>query len=223
MRRDLSLVHFVREPENASAPPLLILLHGVGSDEHGWDDILPQLDERFLVLSARAPNVYANGGYCWFNVGFANGKFSIDAQMAQNSWRAIANFADKAAAAYNVPAGQVYLMGFSQGAAMAFCTMLTAPEKLGGIIALNGRLLPEVRPYAASAAQLKDFPVLYVYGTRDTVIPISFAHESHEYLGTLGVRLEALEYPIAHQITAEGLRDVNLWLAQRLETKGNSK
>lgn len=217
---NFSLVHLVREPKsNVGTPPLLILLHGVGGDEHGWDDILPQLDERFVILSVRAPNVYVNGGYCWFNVEFAEGKFSINAAQAEASWRALAKFVDEAVAAYHTTPGQVYLMGFSQGAAMAFCAMLTAPETLGGIIALNGRVLPEVRPFAVSPERLKNFPVLYVFGTHDNVIPIAFARESQAYLETTGVKLDAHEYPIAHEITAQTLREVNRWLGAPMDSQ----
>lgn len=215
MAQTLSLVHIAHKPKNVTArPPLLILLHGVGGDEHGWDDIVPQLDERFLILSVRAPNEYANGGYCWFNVEFTDGKFSINAAQAEASWRAIARFVDEAVEAYNA-APQVYLMGFSQGAAMAFCTMLTAPETLGGIIALNGRVLPEVKPYAVAFERLENFPVLFVYGTYDKVIPVAFAREADAYLATTGAALKAHEFPIAHEITTDSLREVQVWLAQR--------
>ncbi len=54
---DLSLTHLVRPPTQPSeAPPLLLLLHGVGSNERDLFALAPQLDERFLVLSVRAPN-----------------------------------------------------------------------------------------------------------------------------------------------------------------------
>jgi phospholipase/carboxylesterase len=216
----LSLIHLMRESNIPNAPsPLLILLHGVGGDEHGWDEILPQLDERYLVLSVRAPNEYANGGYCWFNVEFNDGKFSINTLQAEASWRALAKFVDEAAAGYRVAPEQVYLMGFSQGAAMAFCTMLTAPEKLGGIIALNGRVLPEVKPYAVAFERLENFPVLFVYGTYDKVIPVAFAREAHAYLATTGAALQAHEFPIAHEITADSLREVQVWLAQRFASR----
>lgn len=219
----LSLVHLVREPGRKDGPPpLLILLHGVGGDEHGWDDILPQLDERFLILSVRAPNVSANGGYCWFNVEFADGTFSINAEQAQSGWRAVSQFAWEAPHAYAAATGQVYLMGFSQGAAMAFCAMLTAPEGLSGIIALNGRVLPQVRPFAVNADRLRNFPVLYVYGTYDKVIPITFARESLEYLMTTGAALQAHEYPIAHEMPAESLREVNAWLARRFNQENQA-
>lgn len=221
--QSLSLVHLVREPKSKDGPPpLLILLHGVGGDEHGWEDILTQLEERFLILSVRAPNAYPNGGYCWFNVEFANGTFSIDARQAEASWRAVTQFAGEAAHAYAAATGQVYLMGFSQGAAMAFCAMLTAPERLGGVIALNGRVLPQVRPFAVSADRLRNFPVLYVYGTYDNVIPIAFARESLEYLMTTGAALQAHEYPIAHEMPAESLRDVNAWLARRFDQENQA-
>ena len=52
-----SLVHLVRQPLiEAKAPPLLLLLHGIGSNEHDLFQLAPMLDERLLIISVRAPN-----------------------------------------------------------------------------------------------------------------------------------------------------------------------
>ncbi len=51
----LSLVHLVREPiVEVRNPPLLLLLHGVGSNEYDLFGLAPYLDERFLIISVRA-------------------------------------------------------------------------------------------------------------------------------------------------------------------------
>src|SRR5260370_18441338 len=66
-----SLVHLVRQPlVETSTPPLLLLLHGVGSNEHDLFALAPFLDERFLIISVRAPNTQAPGSYAWFEVDF---------------------------------------------------------------------------------------------------------------------------------------------------------
>ena len=50
--------------------PVLILLHGYGSNEHDLISMAPYLDRRFLILSARAPYNYGWNGYAWFEIGF---------------------------------------------------------------------------------------------------------------------------------------------------------
>ncbi len=67
----LSLVHLVRQPKNeAGTPPLLLLLHGIGSNEHDLYGLAPFLDERFLIISVRAPNTLGPGSYAWFEADF---------------------------------------------------------------------------------------------------------------------------------------------------------
>nr|MBA2732595.1 phospholipase [Acidobacteriota bacterium] len=68
----LSLTHLVRRPVEtaSSSPPLLLLLHGIGSNEEDLLGLAPYVDERFLVVSARAPIVMGPASYGWFNIEF---------------------------------------------------------------------------------------------------------------------------------------------------------
>jgi len=70
--RPFSLEHLVREPpEKANgAPPLLLLLHGVGSNEWDLMGLALHLDRRFFVVSARAPMPLGPDAYAWFRVEF---------------------------------------------------------------------------------------------------------------------------------------------------------
>ena len=62
---DLPLIHLVQRPRRPNArPPLLLLLHGVGSNEHDLFSLAPHLDPRLLILSARAPNVIGPEQLC---------------------------------------------------------------------------------------------------------------------------------------------------------------
>jgi phospholipase/carboxylesterase len=58
-QRQLSLVHMLRPPETGAPvnhkSPMLILLHGVRSNEQDLFALTPYLDERFIILSVRAP------------------------------------------------------------------------------------------------------------------------------------------------------------------------
>jgi len=67
----LSLVHLVRQPLVKSAfPPLLLLLHGVGSNEYDLFGLAPYLDKRFLIISVRAPYTLGPDSFAWFEINF---------------------------------------------------------------------------------------------------------------------------------------------------------
>ena len=56
--------YLVREPENIHAQtPILVLLHGYGSDEKDLFSFTPDLPEDWLVVSFQAPHTTPNGGW----------------------------------------------------------------------------------------------------------------------------------------------------------------
>ena len=213
----LSLYHLVRQPRRESdKPPLLILLHGVGSNEEDLFEWAPLLDERFLVLSTRAPLTLSEGSYAWFHVQLGGRAPLINPDEAERSRRAIIQFIGEAVQAYHAAAGRVYLLGFSQGAIMSQGVMLTQPELLAGVVAMSGRILPEVKPLAVAPERLNGFPILVQHGLYDQVLPIANGRASRDYLSTLPVQLTYHEYPMAHQVTEESLNDARAWLQERL-------
>jgi len=93
----LSLVHRVRAPQDGAAPPpLLLLLHGVGSHEEDLLGLAPYLDPRFLIVSARGPVTLAPGMYAWFQVVLDPANPVINPEQAESSRRAIIRFIDEA-------------------------------------------------------------------------------------------------------------------------------
>ena len=218
---NFSLTHIVRKPLRASEgpAPLLILLHGVGSNEQDLMGLAPSLDERFFIVSVRAPITRSPGSYAWFPVQFAPTGFIIEPEAAERSRQLILKLVDELVEAYPVDPKRVFLMGFSQGCIMSLYCALTEPEKFAGVVGMSGRLLPELLPKMASPERLKDFPLLIVHGTEDTVIPISYGREIRDKLRQLPVKLEYKEYAMVHQVSAESLADVQRWLAERLDTK----
>ena len=217
---NFSLHHLVRQPETPSdKPPLLILLHGVGSHEFDLFSLAQYVDKRFLVLSARAPNTLGPNSYAWFPVQIQPDKFIIDPEKAESSRKTIIQFVTEATDSYGADAQHVYLMGFSQGAIMSVSVMLTNPGILAGVVAMSGRILPEVQPIMVPEEELQDFPVLVVHGTRDQVIPIQNGRASNELLSSLPVKLVYKEYDMGHEISSESLNDILAWLAVQLDEK----
>ena len=214
----LPLVHMVRQPIiEAGTPPLLLLLHGVGSNEHDLYGLAPFLDKRFLIISVRAPNTLGAGSYAWFEVDFTPQGPVINPEQAEASRETLITFLQEAITAYGADSRQVYLMGFSQGAIMSASVALTRPDLVAGAVLMSGRILPEIQPLIASREELAGFPFLVVHGTADMVLPISYGRASRELLSSLPVDLTYREYPMGHEVSQGSLRDVTAWLTEQLD------
>lgn len=214
----LSLTHLVRPPGAPSkAPPLLMLLHGVGSNERDLFALAPRLDPRFVVVSARAPNTRAPGSYAWFEVEFTPQGPLINPEQAEASRRLLLRFIAEAVAAYGADARRVYLMGFSQGAIMSASVALTEPEAVAGAVLMSGRILPEIRPIIAAPERLAGLPVMVVHGTGDGVLPIHHGRASRALLAGLPVELSYHEYMMGHEVSPGSLGDIQAWLGARLD------
>ncbi len=218
MASTFSLFHLCRPPGlSASAPPLLLLLHGVGSHEGDLMGLAPYLDPRFYIISARAPTVLAPGAYAWFHVEFTPTGPVIDPREAEASRVTLLRFVDELIESYRVDPRRVYLLGFSQGAIISLSLALTEPKKLAGVVAMSGRILPEVLPRMAPAEAMMGLPILVVHGTADPVLGIEYGRAARDRLAALPVSLTYREYPIGHQVTEESLADVGAWLRDRLD------
>ena len=196
---------------------MLLLLHGVGSNEHDLVQLAPYLDPRFFVVSARAPITLAPGMYAWFEVQLDPVRPIINPQQAEFSRQKLLTFIDEAIETYRIDPLRVYLMGFSQGAIMSFSVGLTHPEKIAGIVAMSGRVLPEIVPHIAAPEALRDLPIFVAHGTEDQVLLIHHGRAARELLQRLPVALTYREYPMGHQISDQSLADIAGWLAQRLD------
>ena len=213
-----SLVHLVRQPiVEADTPPLLLLLHGVGSNENDLFGLAPYLDERFLIISVRAPNTLGPGSYAWFDVDFTPQGPVIDPAQAEASREALIDFIGEAITAYSVNPNQVYMMGFSQGAIMSASVALTRPDLVAGVVLMSGRILPEIQSLMAASEKLEGLPILVVHGVADAVLPINHGRASRQLLASLPVELTYHEYPMGHEVSQESLADVSSWLSAQLD------
>jgi phospholipase/carboxylesterase len=218
---NLSLVHLVREPLKASSspgPPLLLLLHGIGSNEADLFGLAPFLDERFLIVSARAPIVMGPGAYGWFNIEFTAGGMVADIEQARQSLDLLPRFLDEIVNHYRVNTGCVYVAGFSQGAMMSLALALNWPEKVAGVVAMSGRFPSHVLKAELDEEALKAMPFMVTHGMYDPVLPIEEGRMVRKNLETLPVELTYREYTMGHEVNQESLRDVTAWLSRSLDS-----
>lgn len=218
---ELSLVHLTRPPEAlpppGARPPLLALLHGVGSNERDLFRLAPRLDARFVVLSLRAPLMRGPESFAWFFAEHTPQGTVIAPEQIMASRDHIARFLGEAVEAYAADPARVYLLGFSQGAIMSLTLALTRPERTAGIAPIAGRIPPEVLPELAPVERTAGLPVLLQHGTADTVLAIDWARTARTILEGQRVDLTYREYEAGHQITPGMLDAAARWLSARLD------
>lgn len=217
---NLTLRYIFQEPNTNGdeKPPLLLLLHGYGSNEQDLMSFAPRLDKRFFIASARAPFATDFGGFAWFQIRYSPRGMETDAKQAAESHRLLLEFVAEIVAEHNLNEQKVYLAGFSQGAIMTYSLVLSEPEKFAGAVAMSGVLAPQALANRAADERLKDFPIFVSHGIYDAVLPVKFGREAKAELEKLPIKLDYKEYSIAHNVSDESLRDVVKWLTERLDS-----
>ena len=211
-----SLNYLVREAKNGTInPPLLMLMHGVGSNEQDMFAFAEHLPDNFLIVSARGPLTLRPNSFAWFQVDFSTGFDVINYEQAENSRKNIIQFIESLKTSHSFDERKIYLGGFSQGGIMSYSVGLTRPDLIKGIVVMSGRLLKEVRPLIASMEKVASLEVFISHGISDNVLNIEYAREAHAYLKTLGLVPTYKEYDARHSISNEMFQDLIHWLKSK--------
>jgi phospholipase/carboxylesterase len=225
MSRSFTLTHRYLPSPRATADsksPLLIMLHGYGSNEEDLFGLSAYLDDRFSIISVRAPYALAPDAFAWFQIEFTPVGISMDEQQIELSRQRLVKFVGECIGAYPIDPTRVYLMGFSQGAMMSEFIALTQPDLIAGAVLMSGRTVPQTKPLLASREKLARMPIICVHGTHDEVLPIINGRETRDFLREVGVPFEYHEYPMGHQVSEESFADIDRWLTDRLNAMPTS-
>lgn len=212
----MSLQYIVREPKTEiQNPPLLILLHGYGSNEQDLFSFAEELPDELIIVSARAPYNLGAGSYAWYAINFddVNGKFS-DLKQAKTSLDKIAVLIDEIKQKYKTNTDKTFLLGFSQGAILSYSLSFFYPNKAQNIIALSGYVNMELLPSSIS----KEIKTNYYcsHGTVDQVLPVDWARKSKPFLDNLGLKNIYSEYPVGHGVAPQNFYSFKSWIEERL-------
>ena len=211
-----NLNYLIRQPKTPTEnPPLLVLLHGYGSNEQDLFSFAEELPDNLLIVSAQAPYAMGSGGYAWYAINFddRDGKFS-DLEQAKESIDKIALFIDEIKTKYNTNPDKTFLLGFSQGAALSYSLSFFYPNKVQHIIALSAYINRELLPVDIS----KDIKTDYYcsHGTVDQIIPVEWARKSKPFLDNLGLKNVYTEFPVGHGVPPQNFHGFKTWIAERL-------
>ncbi len=212
----MTLHHLVRAPKiKLEKNPLLLLLHGYGSNEEDLFSFASELPEEYYVISARAPYDMGFGSYAWYAINFDadENKFS-DIPQAQQSRDLIANFIDELVTNYPIDSSNVTLIGFSQGTILSYAVALSYPEKIQRVVAMSGYLNTEMVKPNFETNNFSNLKIFASHGTVDQVVPVDWARKATPALTQLGIEIVYKEYPVGHGVAPQNFYDFKNWLLQ---------
>jgi phospholipase/carboxylesterase len=212
------LTYLVNPSKEKNNAPVLILLHGYGSSEADLFDLSKALDDRFVTFSLRAPLNAKDVGYSWYDLNFLpNKQITSNYTQAKESRAKILSFISNACKAYKADSTKVFLMGFSQGAIIAYDLALNSPKKIAGIMALSGKLLDDSKPAKMDTAAVAKVKFFVAHGYSDNVIDIKEAQKANEFLKEKKVReLSYKNYEMPHTLSGAELNDIKVWLKKAI-------
>lgn len=211
-----TLVHTIRPPANPAAgpPPALLLLHGQGANEQALLRLAASLDPRFFIISIRAPYPHAGrgGGYTWYDVVDA---FTPHPEQFRESIDRLERFLSDVKPRYSIDGGRLFMLGFSMGSVVALALALSVPGIVRGVVAHSG-YIPEIAASRLGSDRFRALSIFLAHGLHDPVIPVHLARRARALLSRTEADLTYREYPAAHRISAQSLRDAGAWLADKL-------
>lgn len=212
----MSTLHAVVRPAAGPAHGLVVLLHGVGSNERSLQALAQGLDKRLQVVMPRAPLAFGPDAFGWFTVQFGAQGPVIDPAQAETSRLLLIDYVRALQAQHGVDAAHTLVAGFSQGGIMSASVALTAPQVARRFAILSGRILPEIAPYIPADIATRGVRGLILHGEQDSKLPFALATAAAARLQALGVEHALHGYPADHTLTAAMQADFNAWTTRAL-------
>lgn len=188
--------------------PLLVVMHGFGSNEADLFSLAPAIPGRFTVASLRAPFVLQDGlagmpgAYAWFDIGQAEDRSKIDASVA-----AVIAWLDDLEGFSSIG-----LMGFSQGGVMSMQLARTQPERFAYLVQLSGFTHPAPHDGDSALETLEPrVPAFQAWGTHDPIIPQRATELTREWMAA-HLDTEAHGYDMEHAVVPEEISDIVAFL-----------
>jgi len=199
----------------------VIWLHGLGADGNDFVPIVPALSlpavgVRFIFPHAPERPVTINGGMpmrAWYDILAMGAQRQVnEEQLLQSAARIDALVA--AEELRGVPRARIFLVGFSQGGAVAYHCGLRSDPPVGGVALLSTyRINPARFPARAVNRQL---PLFCAHGDYDDVVPATLGRQGYQSLIDEGLAPEWHAYPMAHEVCLAQIQALGVWLARLL-------
>ena len=191
-----------------SPKAIVIWLHGLGADQNDFVDFINQLNlKEFMFILPNAPyrKITMNQGIemrGWYDIESLNFEKQDEAGL-EASMRYIESILEIKFKNFN---RELYIGGFSQGAALAQYTGLTSKLNFTKIVSLSG-YCPDIQ----LSDEKSNLKIQAIHGVDDNVININLAKASYEKF-KINKNFILKEYKMGHEVINEEIFDVREFL-----------
>ena len=185
-----------------SGKPLLVLLHGLGSNEGALFQLSPYLPLDHVIASPRGP-IASGEGWSWFDVAASRPGPLNDGADALAEWLSTARG----------DASSVSVLGFSQGGVLGLQALRRHPELIDSLVLLSAIADETVDPGDPELEVLRP-PVFWGRGTTDDVVPAEQVAATRDWLSEHTSLTERIYEDVGHWITDAELGEVHNFLRE---------
>ena len=197
--------------EPGYAYPLIVWLHGRGSDERQLPRIMPLVSMRNYVAVAPRGILVPNSGepgresYDWLQ---------MEEHLVQAEQRVFDSL-DVAARTYNISSRRIFLVGFDSGGTMALRLAMSHPSRFAGVISLCGAL-PTGRALFSNLVEARRLGMFLATGRTSRDYAAAQVCEDLRLLHTAGLSVTLRQYPCGHELQPQMLCDMDRWIIEQI-------
>lgn len=205
--------------DSAKAVPLVVLLHGNGGNPESmmgvpWDQAIV-VAPRGAYLRPRSP-LDRMEGYSWF---YQTQDRKLWERLDPDAVEHLQNVIQAVRGRHAVSG--TYLLGHSQGGALAYLAGLTHTAALQGILVF-GAADPREVAEASRLAAAKALPVFIAHGRQDRMVPFPGAEQARDHLLGLGYSVRFEAWDGGHELSAAALRKAWAWILEQEARRGKA-
>ena len=223
--------------EPGYAYPLIVWLHGAGSDEQQVLRVMPKISMRnFVAVAPRGREVAVQqvkkqekavadeGESLSLDVhdlleGLGGKKTFYDwpqsPETIEEAERAVFECIEIAFQRCNIAKNRVFLVGFDSGGTMALRLAMLYPEYFAGVVSLCGAF-PQGNLPLRQWASIRHLPTLLTVGNQSDVFTTEQAGKTLALYHAAGMPIAVRDYPCGQELTGEMLLEVNRWIMERV-------
>lgn len=185
----------------------IVMLHGLGGNESSMWALENAVPKDAFIITPRALFPLTTESYSW-------------TPPRSSGWASLEDFHPSVKAVEKMLEGlehesqfdrnRLVLMGFSQGAALAFAIAAQSELKPVAMIVASG-FIPQ-----GDLTGLRDISIFWGHGSHDEWIPIERAKREAEHLADMGLRVNFCETDVGHKLGLECLEGLRKWLKTKI-------
>nr|WP_193435453.1 carboxylesterase [Photobacterium carnosum] len=200
----------------------VIWLHGLGSNGHDFEALLPELQlpadmpVRFIFPHAASISVTINGGVvmpAWYDIISLDVSRKLNVDQLIDSAQCVIDLIEREISR-GIASERIILAGFSQGGAVVYHAALSYAKPLAGLLTLS-TYFPTSNIIQYSDAN-RDIAIEIMHGSDDPVVVPKLGEMARDDLIAADYHPQWRTYPMEHQVCMPEIQDIAQWITARL-------